>query len=91
MDNPQNKLHIFERNFFPFHYFPGKWHDLILHPSFTRYDARSFVMSYIIVSLEHNSVYEVMIQARNSFGWNEVITWLDLIVINECGAPVSIQ
>ncbi|CAO1437052.1 unnamed protein product [Diamesa hyperborea] len=51
---------------------PGKWHDLILYPSVTRYDARHFVMSYIIKSLEHNSIYEVMVQARNSYGWNEL-------------------
>ena len=51
---------------------PGKWHDQILHPSVQRYDSRHFVMSYIIISLEHNSVYEVMVQAKNMYGWNEV-------------------
>lgn len=51
---------------------PGKWDELILFPSVSRYDSRHFVMSYIIKQLEHNSVYEVMVQARNRFGWNEV-------------------
>lgn len=51
---------------------PGKWHDQILHPSMQRYDSRTFIMSYIIIALEHNSVYEVMVQAKNMYGWNEV-------------------
>lgn len=51
---------------------PGKWNELILYPSVTRHDSRHFVMSYIIKQLEHNSVYEVMVQAKNRFGWNEV-------------------
>lgn len=38
----------------------------------SRYDSRHFVMSYIIRALEHNSVYEVMVQAKNRYGWNEV-------------------
>lgn len=46
---------------------PGKWHDQSLHPSVQRYDLRHFVMSYIIIALEHNSVYEVMVQAKNRF------------------------
>lgn len=51
---------------------PGKWNELILYPSVTRHDSRHFVMSYIIKQLEHNSVYEVMVQAKNRYGWNEV-------------------
>ncbi|CAO1425000.1 unnamed protein product [Diamesa hyperborea] len=51
---------------------PGKWHDIILHPSVQRFDSRHFVMSYIIIALDHNSVYEVMVQAKNSYGWNEI-------------------
>lgn len=51
---------------------PGKWHDQILHPSMQRYDSKTFIMSYIIIALEHNSVYEVMVQAKNMYGWNEV-------------------
>lgn len=52
---------------------PGKWNELILYPTVTRHDSqRHFVMSYIIKQLEHNSVYEVMVQAKNRFGWNEV-------------------
>lgn len=54
---------------------PGKWHDQILHPSVQRYDSRTFIMSYIIIALEHNSVYEVMVQAKNMYGWNEVSLW----------------
>jgi hypothetical protein len=56
---------------------PGKWHDQILHPSVQRHDSRHFVMSYIIIALEHNSVYEVMVQAKNMYGWNEVRAALD--------------
>lgn len=51
---------------------PGKWHDQILHPSVQRFDSKTFIMSYIIIALEHNSVYEVMVQAKNVYGWNEV-------------------
>lgn len=51
---------------------PGKWHDIILYPTPTRYDSRYLLMWYIIKSLEHNSVYEVMVQAKNMYGWNEV-------------------
>lgn len=51
---------------------PSKWVDLILSPSISRYDARHFVISYIIKHLEHSSVYELMVQAKNKFGWNEV-------------------
>lgn len=51
---------------------PGRWHDVILVPILSRYDATHFVMSYTIKKLDHNSVYEAMIQARNIYGWNEV-------------------
>ncbi|CAG9807795.1 unnamed protein product [Chironomus riparius] len=51
---------------------PGNWNELVLYPSVSRYDSRHFVMSYIITKLEHNSVYEVMVQAKNRYGWNEV-------------------
>lgn len=51
---------------------PGKWNEQILYPSASRHDSRHFVMSYIIKQLEHNSVYEVMVQAKNRYGWNEV-------------------
>lgn len=51
---------------------PGKWDEQILYPSVSRHDSRHFVMSYIIKQLEHNSVYEVMVQARNRYGWSEV-------------------
>lgn len=51
---------------------PGKWEERILYPTPSRHDSRHFVMSYIINQLEHNSVYEVMVQAKNRYGWNEV-------------------
>lgn len=51
---------------------PGRWYDIILYPSIIRHDSRHYIMSYIIKSLEHNSVYEVMVQAKNMYGWNEV-------------------
>jgi hypothetical protein len=53
---------------------PGRWKELIFYTplSLSRHDSRHFVMSYIIKQLEHDSVYEVMVQARNRYGWNEV-------------------
>lgn len=51
---------------------PGKWNELILYPSVTRHDLNHFVMSYIIKPLEANSVFEVLVQAKNRYGWNEV-------------------
>ncbi|XP_063708471.1 limbic system-associated membrane protein [Culicoides brevitarsis] len=51
---------------------PGKWHDIILVPSLIRLDQTHFVMSYLIRKLDHNSVYEAMVQARNMYGWNEI-------------------
>lgn len=46
--------------------------EVILSPSISRYDARHFVISYIIKHLDHSSVYELMVQAKNKIGWNEV-------------------
>lgn len=57
---------------------PGKWNEQILYPSALRHDSRHFVMSYFIKQLEHNSVYEVMVQAKNRYGWNEVRKTSDL-------------
>jgi hypothetical protein len=51
---------------------PGKWHDFILVPNLVRYDETHYLMSHIIKGLEHNSVYEAMVQAKNMYGWNEV-------------------
>lgn len=59
---------------------PGNWNELLLYPSVIRYDSRHFVMSYIIAKLEHNSVYEVMVQAKNRYGWNEVHKYFCLCV-----------
>lgn len=51
---------------------PGSWEDTILVPTLTRSDPTHFIMSHVIKGLSPNSVYEVMIQARNAHGWNEV-------------------
>lgn len=51
---------------------PGRWHDIILIPNLTRLDPNHGVMSYMIKKLDHNSVYEAMVQAKNIYGWNEV-------------------
>uniref|UniRef100_A0A182WDE7 I-set domain-containing protein n=1 Tax=Anopheles minimus TaxID=112268 RepID=A0A182WDE7_9DIPT len=51
---------------------PGSWEDTILVPTLTRSDPTHFIMSHVIRGLSPNSVYEVMIQARNVHGWNEV-------------------
>ncbi|EDS44575.1 conserved hypothetical protein [Culex quinquefasciatus] len=50
---------------------PGSWEDTILVPTLTRSDPTHFIMSHVIKGLSPNSVYEVMIQARNMHGWNE--------------------
>ncbi|XP_035903702.1 limbic system-associated membrane protein [Anopheles stephensi] len=51
---------------------PGSWEDTILVPTLTRSDPTHFIMSHVIRGLSPNSVYEVMIQARNVHGWNEI-------------------
>lgn len=51
---------------------PGKWHDFTISPTPIRLDSSHFIMSYVIRKLEHNAVYEAIIQARNRYGWNEV-------------------
>ncbi len=52
---------------------PGKWQDIILIPTVTRTSGNHFLMSHVIRGLEHNSVYEAIVQAKNRYGWNEVI------------------
>jgi len=32
-------------------------------------------MSYLVKNLEHNAVYEAIVQAKNKYGWNEVRKW----------------
>lgn len=49
---------------------PGKWHDIILTPPAT--ETLNHEMSYNIRDLEPSSVFEVMIQAKNRFGWSEL-------------------
>lgn len=51
---------------------PGKWQDIILIPTVTRTSGNHFLMSHVIRGLEHNSVYEAIVQAKNRYGWNEV-------------------
>lgn len=52
---------------------PGKWQDIILIPTVSRTSGNHFLMSHVIRGLEHNSVYEAIVQAKNRYGWNEVI------------------
>ncbi|KAK7580602.1 hypothetical protein V9T40_001231 [Parthenolecanium corni] len=51
----------------------SQWHDVVLHstPAFGE-SKTTHVMSYNIRGLEPSSVYEVIIQAKNKYGWNEV-------------------
>ncbi|KAJ6647608.1 hypothetical protein Bhyg_02831, partial [Pseudolycoriella hygida] len=51
---------------------PGKWQDIILIPTVTRASGNHFVMTHVIRGLEHNSVYEAIVQAKNRYGWNEI-------------------
>lgn len=51
----------------------GQWHDVVLHSTPTFGESKTtHVMSYNIRGLEPSSVYEVIIQAKNKHGWNEV-------------------
>lgn len=54
---------------------PGKWHDFWIAPPPIRLDASHFIMSHVIRGLEHNAVYEAIVQAKNRYGWNEVSTF----------------
>lgn len=65
--HPPNRLQMNET-----YQHPGSWEDTILVPTLTRSDPTHFIMSHVIRGLSPNSVYEVMIQARNVHGWNEV-------------------
>jgi hypothetical protein len=49
---------------------PGKWHDVILQPPHD--ETFTHVMSYNIRGLDHGSVFEAIVQAKNRYGWNEV-------------------
>lgn len=51
---------------------PGKWNDVILMPATVRLDSNHNIMSHVVKGLEHNSVYEAIVQAKNQYGWNEV-------------------
>ncbi|XP_065202875.1 roundabout homolog 1-like isoform X1 [Planococcus citri] len=50
----------------------GQWHDVIISPPPHREAIHEHQMSHVIRGLEPASVYEVIIQAKNKFGWNEV-------------------
>lgn len=52
---------------------PGKWHENHINPTLIRFDNTHFIMSHVIKNLEHNAVYEAIVQAKNKYGWNEVI------------------
>ncbi|XP_063236207.1 lachesin-like isoform X2 [Bacillus rossius redtenbacheri] len=52
------------------HHKPGKWHDVILRPAADETFSR--VMSHSIRGLDHGSVFEAIVQAKNHYGWNEV-------------------
>lgn len=54
---------------------PGKWHDILLIPTLTRSTGNHYIMSHVIRGLEGNSVYEAIVQAKNRYGWNEVIVF----------------
>ncbi|XP_021925523.1 lachesin-like isoform X1 [Zootermopsis nevadensis] len=49
---------------------PGKWHDVILPAPHD--ETFTHVMSYNIKGLDHGSVFEAIVQAKNKYGWNEV-------------------
>ncbi|KAM7358899.1 limbic system-associated membrane protein isoform 1-T3 [Cochliomyia hominivorax] len=51
---------------------PGKWHEYHIKPTAVRTDSTHYIMSYVIKNLEHNAVYEAIVQARNKYGWNEI-------------------
>uniref|UniRef100_A0A1A9WBQ4 Ig-like domain-containing protein n=1 Tax=Glossina brevipalpis TaxID=37001 RepID=A0A1A9WBQ4_9MUSC len=51
---------------------PGKWHEFHIKPIAIRSDSTHYLMSYVIKNLEHNAVYEAIVQARNKYGWNEI-------------------
>lgn len=55
---------------------PGKWHDILLIPTLTRSTGNHYIMSHVIRGLEGNSVYEAIVQAKNRYGWNEVMILL---------------
>ncbi|EDW35124.1 GL14150 [Drosophila persimilis] len=51
---------------------PGKWHEYHIKPTPIRTDGSHYLMSYVVRNLEHNAVYEAIVQAKNKYGWNEV-------------------
>lgn len=52
---------------------PGKWQDILLIPTLIRSSGNHYIMSHVIRGLDQNSVYEAIVQAKNRYGWNEVM------------------
>lgn len=63
---------------------PGKWHEFHIKPIAIRSDSTHYLMSYVIKNLEHNAVYEAIVQARNKYGWNEVHNWFEIFLNTRC-------
>ncbi|XP_041760548.1 neural cell adhesion molecule 1 isoform X1 [Anopheles merus] len=52
---------------------PGRWHDVILTPApRPPSEPLTHVMAFTLRGLQHSSVYEAIVQAKNRYGWNEV-------------------
>lgn len=60
---------------------PGKWHESHIKLVPQRLGATHFIMSYVIKNLEHNAVYEAIVQASNGHGWNEVCMWVFVVTL----------
>lgn len=48
----------------------GKWENVIIHAPPHSESKTTHVMSYNIRDLEPASIYEVIVQAKNKYGWN---------------------
>ncbi|XP_049534075.1 hemicentin-1-like [Anopheles darlingi] len=52
---------------------PGRWNDVILTPTpRPPSEPLTHVMAFTLRGLQHSSVYEAIVQAKNRYGWNEV-------------------
>uniref|UniRef100_A0A1B0D7M6 Fibronectin type-III domain-containing protein n=1 Tax=Phlebotomus papatasi TaxID=29031 RepID=A0A1B0D7M6_PHLPP len=53
---------------------PGRWHDVILTPTpRSSPEPSEHIMSFHLRGLQPSSVYEGIVQAKNRYGWNEVM------------------
>ncbi|XP_050318083.1 hemicentin-2 [Bactrocera neohumeralis] len=60
---------------------PGRWHDFILTPEHRpASEPLTHIMSYTIKNLHPGAYYEAIVQAKNSYGWNEVSDIFQFIV-----------